>query len=62
MEVKANRTSWDQEKFACRDAGFEVAVGVRRVGQRIGVFESELEAPVGDGVEDGARSKLRNDR
>ena len=33
----------NEEKFAGGLAGLEVAVGVRSVGERIGMFESELE-------------------
>ena len=43
---------WDEEEFAGGLAGFEVAVGVGGVGERVDVFEAELEGAVGYAVED----------
>jgi len=43
---------WDEQEFSGGDAGFEVAVGVGCVGERVGVLEAELEIAVGDGIED----------
>ncbi len=43
---------WDEEEFACGLAGFEVAVGVGGVGERVDVLEAELEGAVGYAVED----------
>src|ERR1700738_2389915 len=42
----------DEEEFAGGLAGFEVAVGVAGIGERIDVFEAEFEGAVGYAVED----------
>jgi hypothetical protein len=51
--------SGDEEKFAGGLAGFEVSVGVGGVGERVDVFEAELESAVGYAVEDGFRAGLK---
>jgi hypothetical protein len=38
----AGQHSWDEEEFAGGLAGFEVAVGVSCVGERVDVFEAQL--------------------
>jgi hypothetical protein len=50
--------SWNEEELAGGEAGFEVAVGVRGIGERVGVLETELERAVGDGVEDGVGAEF----
>ncbi len=44
--------SGDEEEFAGGLAGFEVAVGVGGVGERVNVLEAELEGAVGYALED----------